>query len=125
MVDRRTGTSLARLGLTGSDAERTLTDLGWWDGDGPVRGAEEIMWALARSPDQELALRAVERLARTEPWPEIDQALHDDGGLRGRLFATLGSSTALGDHLTAHPDRWTLLADTPERRRPAPDLARR
>ena len=125
MVDRRTGTSLARLGLTGSDAERTLTDLGWWDGDGPVRGAEEIMWALARSPDQELALRAVERLAHTAPWPEIDEALHDDGGLRGRLFATLGSSTALGDHLIAHPDRWPLLADTPERRNPVPDLERR
>ncbi len=125
MVDRRTGTSLARLGLTGSDAEPTLTDLGWWEGDRPARGAEEIMWALARSPDQELALRAVERLAKSAPWPEIDKALHTDAGLRGRLFATLGSSTALGDHLIAHPDRWLLLADTPERRNPAPDLERR
>ncbi|WP_132432845.1 bifunctional [glutamine synthetase] adenylyltransferase/[glutamine synthetase]-adenylyl-L-tyrosine phosphorylase [Pseudonocardia endophytica] len=125
MVDRRTGTSLARLGLTGSGAGQTLTDLGWWNDDGPVRGAEEIMWALARSPDQELALRAVERLARTKPWPEIEKALHDDAGLRGRLFATLGSSTALGDHLISHPDRWLLLADTPERRNPAPGLEQR
>ena len=125
MVDRRTGTSLARLGLTGSDAEPTLSALGWWDGDRPSGGAEEIMWALARSPDQELALRAVERLSKTDPWPEIDKALHTDAGLRGRLFATLGSSTALGDHLIAHPDRWPLLADTPDRRNPAPDLERR
>ncbi|MFP5072541.1 bifunctional [glutamine synthetase] adenylyltransferase/[glutamine synthetase]-adenylyl-L-tyrosine phosphorylase [Pseudonocardia nantongensis] len=124
-MDRRTGTSLARLGFTGPGAGDTLRTLGWWNGDGPAAGCEEIMWALARSPDQELGLRAVERLSQTEPWPEIDEALRSDRGLRGRLFATLGSSTALGDHLIAHPDRWPLLADTTERRSPPPDLARR
>ena len=30
-------------------------------------------------------------------------------GLRGRLFAVLGSSLALGDHLVAHPQSWKLL----------------
>lgn len=124
-MDRRTGTSLARLGLTGEDAATTLCGLGWWATDGPVPGCEEIMWALARSPDQSLALRAVERLAQTAPWPAIDRALRTDRGLRGRLFATLGSSTALGDHLVRHPDRWPLLADTAERGDPPPDLARR
>ncbi|KAA1019120.1 bifunctional [glutamine synthetase] adenylyltransferase/[glutamine synthetase]-adenylyl-L-tyrosine phosphorylase [Pseudonocardia sp. EV170527-09] len=124
-MDRRTGTSLARLGLTGEDAATTLRGLGWWATDGPVPGCEEIMWALARSPDQSLALRAVERLAQTAPWPAIDRALCTDRGLRGRLFATLGSSTALGDHLVRHPDRWPLLADTAERGDPPPDLARR
>ncbi|MDN5919272.1 MAG: bifunctional [glutamine synthetase] adenylyltransferase/[glutamine synthetase]-adenylyl-L-tyrosine phosphorylase, partial [Pseudonocardia sp.] len=124
-MDRRTGTSLARLGITGPTAAETLQKLGWWSGDRPTQGAEEIMWALARSPDQELALRAVERLSQTPPWPEIDAALHTDPGLRGRLFATLGSSTALGDHLIAHPDSWSLLADTPDRRNPPPDLSRR
>lgn len=124
-MDRRTGTSLARLGLTGEDAATTLRGLGWWATDGPVPGCEEIMWALARGPDQSLALRAVERLAQTAPWPAIDRALRTDRGLRGRLFATLGSSTALGDHLVRHPDRWPLLADTAERGDPPPDLARR
>ncbi|WP_224390585.1 bifunctional [glutamine synthetase] adenylyltransferase/[glutamine synthetase]-adenylyl-L-tyrosine phosphorylase [Pseudonocardia sp. ICBG1293] len=124
-MDRRTGTSLARLGLTGEDAATTLRGLGWWAGDGPAPGCEEIMWALARSPDQSLALRAVERLAQTAPWPAIDRALRTDRGLRGRLFATLGSSTALGDHLVGHPDRWPLLADTAERGNLPPDLARR
>lgn len=124
-MDRRTGTSLARLGLTGEAAATTLRGLGWWATDGPVPGCEEIMWALARSPDQSLALRAVERLAQTAPWPAIDRALRTDRGLRGRLFATLGSSTALGDHLVRHPDRWPLLADTAERGDPPPDLARR
>ncbi|GAA4992278.1 bifunctional [glutamine synthetase] adenylyltransferase/[glutamine synthetase]-adenylyl-L-tyrosine phosphorylase [Pseudonocardia tropica] len=124
-MDRRTGTSLARLGLTGEDAATTLRGLGWWATDRPTPGCEEIMWALARSPDQSLALRAVERLAQTAPWPAIDRALRTDRGLRGRLFATLGSSTALGDHLVGHPDRWPLLADTAERGDPPPDLARR
>ena len=115
-MDRRTGGSLARLGLTGSWAEATLTELGWWSGDKPTDGAEPIMWALARSPDPDLALRAVERLyAAVADRPALDAALRTDVGLRGRLLALLGSSTALGDHLVTHPDRWHRL-----RRRPGP-----
>ncbi|MDO8349044.1 MAG: hypothetical protein Q7T30_02320, partial [Planctomycetota bacterium] len=41
-VDRRTGGSLARLGLTEPWAEATLAELGWWRGDGPVDGAAPI-----------------------------------------------------------------------------------
>ena len=37
-------------------------------------------------------------------------ALLKDRGLRGRLFAVLGSSLALGDHLVANPEVWHLLA---------------
>jgi glutamate-ammonia-ligase adenylyltransferase len=111
----RTGTSLARLGLTESWAEATLTELGWWAGDRPVAGAELIMWALARSPDPDLALRSVERLVAAVPdRPALDAALRADAGLRGRLFAVLGSSTALADHLVTHPDRWRRLADDGE-----------
>ncbi|SDH14543.1 bifunctional [glutamine synthetase] adenylyltransferase/[glutamine synthetase]-adenylyl-L-tyrosine phosphorylase [Pseudonocardia oroxyli] len=125
MADR-TRTSLARLGLTEPWAEGTLRDLGWWDGDRPVQGAEEIMWALARAPDPDLALRQVERLAHAAAdWKRIEAELHTDVGLRGRLFALLGASTALGDHLIAHPDRWPLLADTADRFDPPPDCARR
>ncbi len=126
MTDRRTGTSLARLGLVDHRAETTLSRLRWWAGDGPAEGAEPIMWALARSPDPDLALRTVERLSRTGPqWSDCDGALRTDVGLRGRLLALLGSSTALGDHLVTHPDRWLLLADGPDRHDPPPDLARR
>ena len=115
-MDRRTGGSLARLGLTGSWAEATLAELGWWSGDKPTDGAEPIMWALARSPDPDLALRAVERLyAAVADRPALDAALRTDVGLRGRLLALLGSSTALGDHLVTHPDRWhRLAADGPQ-----------
>jgi len=69
------------------------------------------MWALARSPDPDLTLRAMERLADAAGphWAEIDAALRTDVDLRGRLLALLGSSTALGDHLVSHPDRWRRL----------------
>jgi glutamate-ammonia-ligase adenylyltransferase len=112
VTGRRNGTSLARLGLTESWAERTLTALGWWEDNAPARAAEPMMWALARSPDPNLALRTLERLAEaagSAGWAELDAALGSDLALRGRLLALLGSSTALGDHLVAHPDRWRLL----------------
>jgi [glutamine synthetase] adenylyltransferase / [glutamine synthetase]-adenylyl-L-tyrosine phosphorylase len=110
-VDRRSGGSLARLGLTGSWAEATLSELGWWSGEKPTDGAAPIMWALARSPDPDLALRTVERLyAAVADRPALDAALRTDVALRGRLLALLGSSTALGDHLVTHPDRWHRLA---------------
>ena len=108
MNDRRTGASLARLGITDPRAELTLTRLDWWSGDTPADDTTApVMWALARSPDPNLALRAVDRLAEAaSDWPALDAALRADTVLRGRLMALLGSSTALGDHLVAHPDRW-------------------
>ena len=53
-----------------------------------------------------------------------------DQGLRGRLFGVLGGSTALGDHLVAHPERWRSLQSesTPGRTYDPsvlPDLAER
>ena len=105
-MDRRTGASLTLLGLTESWAASTLTDLGWWEGDGPRAGAEPIMWALARSPDPNAALRGLERLMEAVPdRAALDAALRSDVRLRGRLTALLGSSTALTDHLVTHPDR--------------------
>ncbi|MDT7551843.1 MAG: [glutamine synthetase] adenylyltransferase / [glutamine synthetase]-adenylyl-L-tyrosine, partial [Pseudonocardiales bacterium] len=108
----RAGASLARLGLTEPWAEATLTELGWWAGDRPAAGAENVMWALARSPDPDLALRAVERLvAAVSDRREFDAAIRTEAGLRGRLLALLGSSTILADHLAVNPDRWHRLRD--------------
>ncbi|MDT7578809.1 MAG: [glutamine synthetase] adenylyltransferase / [glutamine synthetase]-adenylyl-L-tyrosine, partial [Pseudonocardiales bacterium] len=114
-TDRRPGAPLARLGLSGPRAEETLTALGWWAGDTPAPGAENIMWALARSPDPDLALRTVDRLAGADAreWKDCDAALRRDVVLRGQLFALLGGSTALGDHLVTHPDRWRRLVARP------------
>jgi glutamate-ammonia-ligase adenylyltransferase len=122
-TDRRPGAPLARLGVTGPRAEETLTALGWWAGDAPSPGAENVMWALARSPDPDLALRTVDRLAASDArqWKDCDAALRRDVVLRGRLFALVGGSTALGDHLVTHPDRWRrLAADAPD---PCTDVA--
>jgi glutamate-ammonia-ligase adenylyltransferase len=112
--DRRPPASLTRLGLTGQWAEATLAQLGWWAVDRPAPGAEAVMWALARSPDPDLALRSVERLFEVvDDRAELDAALRADVGLRGRLLALLGSSTPLADHLVTHPDRWHRLAGDP------------
>ena len=108
----RTGRAPARLGLTDPDAGTRLADLGWWDGDAPVEGTELAVWALARSPDPDLALLALERLRESldeGEWAALAEALRVDQGLRGRLFGVLGGSTALGDHLVAHPERWRSL----------------
>lgn len=108
MTDRRPPASLARLGLTDPRAEGVLEKLGWWSQDGPRDEATApVMWALARSPDPDLALRGIERLAEAVgDWRDLDGALRTDQAFRGRLIALLGSSTALSDHLVVHPDRW-------------------
>lgn len=111
----RAAASLARLGLTDPRAEHVLTGLGWWSGDGPTSGADPVLAALSRSPDPDLALRAIERLAAAagSDWADCDTTLRSDARFRGRLLALLGTSTALGDHLITHPDRWRRLATSP------------
>ncbi|OOK68013.1 glutamate-ammonia ligase adenylyltransferase family protein [Mycobacterium kansasii] len=42
-------------------------------------------------------------------WEELNAALRTERSLRGRLFAVLGSSLTLGDHVVAHPRSWKLL----------------
>jgi len=78
-----------------------------WDTEAQV----EVLWSLSRAPDADAALRAVVRLSETlgSGWEELNAALHKDRSLRGRLFAVLGSSLTLGDHLVANPSSWHLL----------------
>ncbi|HEY6424253.1 MAG TPA: bifunctional [glutamine synthetase] adenylyltransferase/[glutamine synthetase]-adenylyl-L-tyrosine phosphorylase [Pseudonocardiaceae bacterium] len=105
---RRSALALARLGLTGSGVAEALMRLGWWsDGQAP-QDAIDAVDALSRAPDPELALRTLVRLAKSagDGWAELDAALRRDSGVRGRLLAVLGSSTALGDHLVAKSKRW-------------------
>ncbi len=47
--------------------------------------------------------------------------LHDDPGLRRRLLAVLGASSALGDHLVANPDQWPVLRTEPDGLAPTAD----
>src|SRR5689334_17533658 len=112
MVDRaRTVPSAARFGLTDDRAERDLRAAGWWDDEGPVTAREDLLVALSRSPDPDLALRGLTWLLESDPdrWAELDSLLAKDSGLRGRLFAVLGSSTALADFAASRPGEWRRL----------------
>ncbi|MEE2035180.1 bifunctional [glutamine synthetase] adenylyltransferase/[glutamine synthetase]-adenylyl-L-tyrosine phosphorylase, partial [Rhodococcus sp. CC-R104] len=101
-----------RLGLVERTAPAELERLGWTDAE-----SIELMWALSRAANADLALRGLTRLADAlgdDGWAELDAALRTDKGLRGRLFGLFGASAAFGDHVVAHPDRWRMLADTLE-----------
>jgi [glutamine synthetase] adenylyltransferase / [glutamine synthetase]-adenylyl-L-tyrosine phosphorylase len=106
-TQRPTLPSVGRLGLVEPPARADLDRLGW-NTDAHV----ELLWSLSRSPDADLALRTMVRLADAleDDWDELNHELVKDRGLRGRLFGVLGSSLALGDHLVAHPQSWHLLA---------------
>ena len=98
--------SVGRLGLVHPNAPRDLATLGWGDDD-----HVEVLWSLSRAPDADAALHAMVRLAEAlgDDWPLLSDALRKDVSLRGRVFAVLGSSRALGDHLIANPQSWHLL----------------
>ncbi|WP_066907217.1 bifunctional [glutamine synthetase] adenylyltransferase/[glutamine synthetase]-adenylyl-L-tyrosine phosphorylase [Millisia brevis] len=106
-----------RLGLLEERSSEYLVTLGWND-----EGSVELMWALSRSPNPDLALRALVRMREQlgDAWPELDTRLRTSKRLRGRLFGLFGSSITLGDHLVAQPQRWHLL-DTDEMRLPTRD----
>ncbi|WP_040789934.1 bifunctional [glutamine synthetase] adenylyltransferase/[glutamine synthetase]-adenylyl-L-tyrosine phosphorylase [Nocardia paucivorans] len=97
---------VGRLGLLEPTAAESLRELGWDD-------VEEIplLWALSRAPNPDLALNTLVRLREGlgSDWDALDSALRTDTRLRGRLFAVIGSSSALGDHLVADPAAWELL----------------
>ena len=104
-----------------------------WDGDAqePVdTDAAELIHSLSRAADPNLALRQLHRLVESAGRPAahangatvsrmgpdnpavvaILDALRGDAGLRRRLIAVLGASSALGDHLVANPGDWRALA---------------
>src|ERR1700759_493874 len=102
MADRpRPTTALARFGLTDERAEHSLRAAGWWGGAGMADDAEPVLVALSRSPDPDLALRELDRMRTADPaeWQDLADALRRDVGVRGRLWAVLGTSTALADFL--------------------------
>ena len=86
-----------------------------------------LLLDLAQAPDPDLALaglvrlmaavRAVQRLDPDDPLvaradaAHLLQAIRVAGPVRHRLFAVLGSSPALTDHLVRHPAHWAVLLD--------------
>ncbi|MGC5018261.1 bifunctional [glutamine synthetase] adenylyltransferase/[glutamine synthetase]-adenylyl-L-tyrosine phosphorylase [Micromonospora sp. DT47] len=87
--------------------------------------AAELLAALSRAADPDLALRQLHRLVEAErrvaDKPAVLDALHADPGLRRRLVAVLGASSALGDHLVANPSQWSVLATAADGLAPAAD----
>ena len=90
--------------------------LGLWDAERrsrPTRRAAELLAALSRAADPDLALRQLHRLVecgrggdrrrRRRIAERARRPATSDPGLRRRLVAVLGASSALGDHLVANP----------------------
>jgi glutamate-ammonia-ligase adenylyltransferase len=128
---------LARYGFAdnGSRAADLLGPAGLrlWDADAQEptgTDAAELIHTLSRAADPNLALRQLHRLvesagraaerangstisrmgADNPAAAAIVAALHGDTGLRRRLVAVLGASSALGDYLVAAPEDWRVLA---------------
>lgn len=112
---------VGRLGLLEPTAAASLRELAWDNIE-----SIPVLWSLSRAPDPDLALATLIRLreALGTDWPELDAVLRTDTALRGRLFALIGSSTALGDHLVAEPGSWKLLhhSELPSRNELIADL---
>lgn len=102
--------------------------------------AAELLAALSRAADPDLALRQLHRLVEAEyraagagetangaapvgigAASRLLADLYDDPGLRRRLVAVLGASSALGDHLVANPDQWADLRSTADGLAPTAD----
>ncbi len=112
MADRvRSVVSIARYGLTDDRAADYLRAAGWWGETGPVKEHEPSLVALSRSPDPDLALLGIDRMRAGDPdgWSGLSAALATDRGLRARLLAVLGASSALGDFVIARPGEWRRL----------------
>ena len=121
---------LARLGFAdAAGAERLLEDpalAGLVDPFDDVF-SDGLPDALGVTADPDLALLSLVRLveavrageprrrdAESGPATEVAgliAALRHPGPERDRLLAVLGSSTALGDHLVAHPEHWRSVTD--------------
>ncbi|WP_431935061.1 bifunctional [glutamine synthetase] adenylyltransferase/[glutamine synthetase]-adenylyl-L-tyrosine phosphorylase [Micromonospora sp. RP3T] len=125
---------LARYGFAESDTGPRAVDLLGPDGLGLWRldtqeptddQAVELLTALSRAADPDLALRQLHRLVEAERQHGDEVAVRDalaaDPGLRRRLVAVLGASSALGDHLVANPGQWAVLATEPDGLAPTAD----
>jgi glutamate-ammonia-ligase adenylyltransferase len=145
---------LARYGFgtaDGDDGGRAAdllgpTGLGLWrteEQEPTDERAAELLTALSRAADPDLALRQLHRLVEAgrraadaagdgdgaaqagDGGRFADSALLDalraDPGLRRRVIAVLGASSALGDHLVANPQQWSVLATAADGLAPAAD----
>ena len=76
-----------------------------------MNGSADILIALSRCADPDLALRGFDRIREADEsgWAELDEALRTEPAIRGRLVGVLGTSTALADFVAADPRQWRRL----------------
>ncbi len=93
------------------------------DALGAVADPDLALLSLVRLMESLRASEPRRRDAESGPGVEVSGlvgALRHPGAARDRLMAVLGASTALGDHLVAHPEHWRSVADarprTPDER---------
>ncbi|MEU5863913.1 bifunctional glutamine-synthetase adenylyltransferase/deadenyltransferase, partial [Nonomuraea sp. NPDC047529] len=97
-----TAARLAKLGF--ADGARAAQLL-----DRTPADLDDLLEFLVVVADPDLALVSLTRLAEREP--AVLDAVRADDRLRARLFAVLGVSAALGEHLVRHPGQTALLAE--------------
>src|SRR4051794_27641551 len=105
---------MARLGFRDASNAAAITER--------LELGDETLSAFSAAADPDLALQTLDRLVEATGRAPLD-ALMQESGLRRRLIAVLGASSALGDHLVTHPDDWQLLRRddvTPSLRAPGP-----
>ncbi|HVM29028.1 MAG TPA: bifunctional [glutamine synthetase] adenylyltransferase/[glutamine synthetase]-adenylyl-L-tyrosine phosphorylase [Mycobacteriales bacterium] len=105
---------LVRLGFAEPrDVAEALTSLGLWRAGEPVDDvAAAVVTDLADTADPDAAVAGLAKVvAQLDDDAELLDALRASSGLRRRMFAVLGASTALADHLALHPDQWRVLLD--------------
>src|SRR5690606_8668459 len=74
--------------------------------------ADELAHLVGSAADPDQAAAYLADIADKVPDRDaLLQALTDDEGTAMRLFAVLGASSALGDHLLRHPEHWHDLTD--------------
>jgi len=115
---------LARYGFVDPDRAAALLgpdELGLWDA-AAQRPADDaaaaVLETFAVAADPDLALRQLCRLAPStrragNGGGDLMKVLSEDVRLRRRLFALLGVSSTLGDHLVANPPEWSALIGDP------------
>ncbi|WP_119729627.1 bifunctional [glutamine synthetase] adenylyltransferase/[glutamine synthetase]-adenylyl-L-tyrosine phosphorylase [Thermomonospora amylolytica] len=111
---------LARLGFTDAGrAERLLAEAA---ADGtPI--ADPVLESLGAAADPDLALRGLVTLLGGLDQP-ARAAVQADEGVRRRLPAVLGVSSALAEHLARHPGDWEVLSGDGAIQRPGPQRLR-
>lgn len=142
-ADRRRHTAAAQLARLGfSDVERvavTMRRIGLLPVDDGAGGfaASAVVGELAAAADPDRALRCLDRLLDalnaqdtldaqdTLAGARLLTALASRAGLRRRLVAVLGASSALGDHLVTHPGDWAILDSDEAMTGPADPVAAR